>query len=78
MDFTTLPPEVISALIHAGPGSESLSNAAAAWRQLGADLEDAADNYTAAVSSMADSWHGPSAAAMSSSVRASSRPLLHA
>jgi PPE-repeat protein len=67
MEFTTLPPEVISALIHSGPGSESLANAAAAWRQLGADLEDAADSYAAAVSSMADAWHGPSAAAMSSS-----------
>ena len=68
MDFTTLPPEVISALIHSGPGSESLADAAAAWRQLGADLEDAADNYAAAVSSMADTWHGPSSAAMSQSV----------
>jgi PPE-repeat protein len=67
MEFTTLPPEVISALIHSGPGSESLANAAAAWRQLGADLEDAADSYAAAVSSMADGWHGPSAAAMSAS-----------
>jgi PPE-repeat protein len=67
MEFTTLPPEVISALIHSGPGSESLANAAAAWRQLGADLEDAADSYAAAVSSMADTWHGPSAAAMSAS-----------
>jgi PPE-repeat protein len=68
MEFTTLPPEVISALIHSGPGSESLADAAAAWRQLGADLEDAADSYAAAVSSMVDSWHGPSAAAMSQSV----------
>jgi PPE-repeat protein len=68
MEFTTLPPEVISALIHSGPGSESLADAAAAWRQLGADLEDAADNYAAAVSSMVDTWHGPSAAAMSQSV----------
>jgi PPE-repeat protein len=67
MDFTTLPPEVISALIHSGPGSESLANAAAAWRQLGADLEDAADSYANAVSSMADTWHGPSATAMSAS-----------
>ena len=67
MEFTTLPPEVISALIHSGPGSESLANAAAAWRQLGADLEDAADSYAAAVSSMNDAWHGPSAAAMSAS-----------
>ena len=68
MEFTTLPPEVISALIHSGPGSESLTAAAAAWRQLGADLEDAAENYAAVVSSMADTWHGPSSAAMSQSV----------
>jgi PPE-repeat protein len=68
MEFTTLPPEVISALIHSGPGSQSLTDAAAAWRQLGADLEDAADNYAAAVSSMADTWHGPSSTAMSASV----------
>jgi PPE-repeat protein len=68
MEFTTLPPEVISALIHSGPGSQSLADAAAAWRQLGADLEDAADNYAAVVSSMADTWHGPSAAAMNASV----------
>ena len=68
MDFSTLPPEVISALIHSGPGSGSLADAAAAWRQLGADLEDAADSYTATVSSMADSWHGPSSAAMFQSV----------
>jgi PPE-repeat protein len=68
MEFTTLPPEVISALIHSGPGSGSLADAAAAWRQVGADLEDAADNYAAAVSSVVDNWHGPSAAAMSQSV----------
>ncbi len=68
MDFSTLPPEVISALIHSGPGSGSLADAAAAWRQLGADLEDAADSYTATVSSMSDSWHGPSSAAMFQSV----------
>jgi PPE-repeat protein len=68
MEFTTLPPEVISALIHSGPGSGSLADAAAAWRQLGADLEDAADSYAASVSSMVDTWHGPSEAAMSQSV----------
>lgn len=64
MDFTTLPPEVISALIHSGPGSGSLADAAAGWRQLGADLEEAADSYAAAVSSMSDTWHGPSSTAM--------------
>lgn len=62
-----LPPEVISALIHSGPGSGSLADAATAWRQLGADLEDAADRYAVAVSSMSDSWYGPSSTAMFSS-----------
>ena len=64
MEFTTLPPEVISALIHSGPGAESLANAAAAWQQLSANLEDAADNYAASLSSMDESWYGPSSAAM--------------
>jgi PPE-repeat protein len=64
MEFATLPPEVISALIHAGPGSDSLANASAAWQQLSATLEDAADNYAATVSSLTDSWYGPSSTAM--------------
>ena len=68
MEFTTLPPEVISALIHSGPGAESLANAAAAWQQLSANLEDAADNYAASLSSMDETWHGPSSAAMFQSV----------
>lgn len=64
MEFTTLPPEVISALIHSGPGAESLANAAAAWQQLSVNLEDAADNYAASLLSMDESWYGPSSAAM--------------
>ncbi len=68
MEFTTLPPEVISALIHSGPGAESLTNAAAAWQQLSAHLEDAADNYAASLSSMDETWYGPSSAAMLQSV----------
>src|ERR1700748_1000033 len=68
MEFTTLPPEVISALIHSGPGAESLATAAAAWQQLSANLEDAADNYAASLASMDESWYGPSSAAMFQSV----------
>ena len=68
MEFTTLPPEVISALIHSGPGAESLANAAAAWQQLSANLEDAADNYAASLASMDESWYGPSSGAMFQSV----------
>ena len=52
MEFTTLPPEVTSALIHTGPGAESLIEASEAWQQLGANLEDSAENYGATLSSL--------------------------
>jgi PPE-repeat protein len=64
MEFITLPPEVTSALIHSGPGAESLIAASGAWQQLGTNLEDSAENYVAALSSLAETWHGPSSAAM--------------
>lgn len=64
MEFTALPPEVTSALIHAGPGAESLIEASGAWRRLGTDLEETAGAYTAVLSSLASEWHGPSTLAM--------------
>ncbi len=64
MEFITLPPEITSALIHSGPGAESLIDASGAWQQLGTNLEDSADNYIAALSSLSETWRGPSAAAM--------------
>jgi PPE-repeat protein len=64
MEFTTLPPEITSALIHSGPGAESFIAASGAWQQLGTNLEDSAENYTAALSSLAETWQGPSSAAM--------------
>jgi PPE-repeat protein len=64
MEFTTLPPEVTSALIHTGPGAESLIEASSAWQQLGANLEDSAESYVAALSSLSGTWQGPSSAAM--------------
>jgi PPE-repeat protein len=69
MEFTTLPPEVTSALIHSGPGAESLIAASGAWQQLGINLEDSAENYTAALSSLAETWHGPSSTAMFAAVQ---------
>jgi PPE-repeat protein len=69
MEFTTLPPEVTSALIHSGPGAESFIAASGAWQQLGTNLEDAAENYAAALSSLTETWHGPSAAAMAQAVQ---------
>ncbi|MGA8332976.1 MAG: PPE family protein, partial [Mycobacterium sp.] len=64
MQFMTMPPEISSALIHSGPGAESLLAAAAAWQQLGITLEDSAESYDAALSSLDSSWLGPSSAAM--------------
>ncbi|MGB8795568.1 MAG: PPE domain-containing protein, partial [Mycobacterium sp.] len=64
MEFTTLPPEVTSALIHSGPGAESFLAASGAWQQLGTNLEDSAENYLAALSSLGETWHGPSSTAM--------------
>jgi PPE-repeat protein len=69
MEFTTLPPEVTSALIHSGPGAESLIAASGAWQQLGTNLEDSAENYAAVLSSLAEAWHGPSATAMFQAVQ---------
>ena len=68
MEFITLPPEVTSALIHSGPGAESLIEASGAWQQLGTNLEDSAENYVAALSSLSGTWHGPSSAAMAQAV----------
>jgi PPE-repeat protein len=69
MEFTTLPPEITSALIHSGPGAESFIAASGAWQQLGTNLEDAAENYAAALSSLGETWHGPSSAAMFQAVQ---------
>jgi PPE-repeat protein len=69
MEFTTLPPEITSALIHSGPGAESFIAASGAWQQLGTNLEDSAANYAAALSSLGETWHGPSSAAMAQAVQ---------
>ena len=68
MEFTLLPPEITSALIHSGPGAESLIAASGAWQQVGTTLEDSAESYDAALSSLAGTWHGPSSSAMVATV----------
>ncbi|MGC2653750.1 MAG: PPE family protein [Mycobacterium sp.] len=69
MEVTSLPPEVTSALIESGPGAESLIEASTAWQQLGAGLEESAENYANALSSLAGSWRGPSSSAMTQAVQ---------
>jgi PPE-repeat protein len=69
MDFGGLPPEITSALIYAGPGSESMLVASSAWNGLAAELRSTASSYGSVVSALTDdSWLGPSAAAMEASV----------
>lgn len=66
VDFATLPPEVNSGWMHAGPGSESMLAAAAAWDELATELSSAASAYRAALSTLTDdAWQGPAAASMS-------------
>ena len=64
MDFLTLPPEITSALIHAGPGAGSMIDASGAWQRLGTELENSVPIYASVLSSLIQSWHGPSSLAM--------------
>lgn len=64
MDFGILPPEIISALIHSGPGAWSLIEAAGFWQELSAELEQSASSYAAELSWLSTTWHGPSSMAM--------------
>ncbi len=64
IDFGLLPPEITSALIHAGPGAWSMIDAAGAWQELGAALEAAASSYASELASTMATWQGPSALSM--------------
>src|SRR5215813_15426366 len=64
MELMTMPPEVTSTLIHSGPGAESLIEASGAWQRLGTSLEETAETYAVALSSLTGTWHGPSSRAM--------------
>lgn len=65
MDFATLPPEINSARMYAGPGPESLQAAAAAWDLLASDLRAAASSYSSVISALTAAWTGPSSVSMS-------------
>lgn len=63
------PPEVTSTLIHSGPGVGSLIEAAAAWQSLAVELENTVSGYASSLSSLIESWDGPSAMAMLQAVQ---------
>jgi PPE-repeat protein len=69
MDFLALPPEVTSALVHSGPGAGSLLEASAAWQRVGNELDNSVSTYTSVLSSLMESWNGPSSAAMVQAVQ---------
>ena len=63
-DFAAQPPELISAKIYAGPGSESLQAAAAAWDGLSSELQSTAANFQSVISGLiSGDWTGPSSEA---------------
>ncbi|OBB90151.1 PPE family protein, partial [Mycobacterium sp. 852002-40037_SCH5390672] len=69
MDFGSLPPEINSGRMYAGPGSGPIMAAAAAWDGLGAELGTAASGYTSVISELTQApWVGPASASMLSAV----------
>ncbi len=65
MDFASLPPEINSARMYAGPGTAPLLAAAAAWDQLAGELNTSAAAYRSVVASLTvDGWQGPSSTMM--------------
>jgi PPE-repeat protein len=68
-DFGTLPPEINSARMYAGPGPGSMLAAATAWQSLADELNSAAANYGSVVSSLTSGpWTGPSSLSMAAAV----------
>ena len=71
MDFATLPPEVNSARMYAGPGSGPMLAAASGWDGLAAELQSTAASYRAAISELTGGpWLGSSSASMAAAADA--------
>jgi PPE-repeat protein len=64
IDFGARPPEINSARMYSGPGSESMLTAAAAWDGLAAGLYDVAESCRSTTSTLAGGWQGTAAIAM--------------
>ncbi|OBG66514.1 PPE family protein [Mycobacterium sp. E3339] len=66
MDFASLPPEVNSGLMYAGPGSGPMLAAAAGWESLAVQLESTASGYATELAGLTgQAWSGPSSLLMS-------------
>ncbi|WP_067894930.1 PPE family protein [Mycobacterium sp. ACS4054] len=66
MDFASLPPEVNSGLMYAGPGSGPMLAAATGWEALAVQLESTASGYATELAGLTgQAWSGPSSLLMS-------------
>ncbi|VBA46453.1 PPE family protein [Mycobacterium attenuatum] len=62
VDYGSLPPEINSARIYAGPGASSLVSAAAAWSGLTSELQAAVAGHRSVIDALtAGPWLGPAA-----------------
>jgi PPE-repeat protein len=69
MDFGALPPEINSARMYSGSGSEPLLTAAAAWDKLADELYSTAGGFSSIIVALADEdWRGDAADAMVAAV----------
>lgn len=67
--YAGLPPEINSARMYSGPGSESMLAAAAAWNAISAEMRSAATNYESVIAALtSEGWFGPSSTKMSAAV----------
>ncbi|WP_156764292.1 PPE family protein, partial [Mycobacterium sp. E3247] len=65
MDFASLPPEVNSGLMYAGPGAGPMLEAAAGWDALAAELDSTASDYSSVIAGLTgQAWSGPSSMLM--------------
>jgi PPE-repeat protein len=65
MNYSVLPPEILSGQIHSGPGPAPLLAAATSWAGLADELGSAAAGFSSITSQLTGSaWQGPASAAM--------------
>lgn len=65
MEYLAQPPEITSAKIYSGPGSEPMMVAASAWSALAAELKTVAASYRAVITQLTgEEWLGPTSATM--------------
>ncbi len=68
MSFVVFPPEINSGLMYSGPGSETLTAAAAAWHELAENLSTSGSSVSSVLSGLQGPWQGLSAEAMMGSM----------